>query len=213
MVSVYKWDDKGQRTGEFSLEDQVFGARIKTVTVGDAVIRQLANRRRAHANTKDRTEIRGGGRKPWRQKGTGRARAGSIRSPVWRGGAVAMGPRGEANFVKDMPRKARRAALRSILSSKARNGLLSVISAINLEKPKTQLVVDLVGTILKNMEAPNDKILFVLPGRDENFERSVRNIPTVKALLCGNLNPHDLLYYDRLVLFEGAVPKITEVLA
>jgi len=124
-----------------------------------------------------------------------------------------MGPRGEANFVKDMPRKARRAALRSILSSKARNGLLSVISAINLEKPKTQLVVDLVGTILKNMEAPNDKILFVLPGRDENFERSVRNIPTVKALLCGNLNPHDLLYYDRLVLFEGAVPKITEVLA
>src|SRR4030088_903830 len=108
MVNVNKWDDKGNKAGEFGLEDKVFGARIKTVTVADAVLRQLANRRRALANTKDRTEIRGGGRKPWRQKGPGRARVGSIRSPLWRGGAVAHGPRGEVNYKQDMPRKARR---------------------------------------------------------------------------------------------------------
>ena len=209
MVTVNKWDEKGQKAGEISLEDSVFAARIKPVTVGDSLVRQLANRRRARANTKDRSEIRGGGRKPWRQKGTGRARVGSIRSPVWRGGAVAMGPRGEMNYQQDMPKKARRAAIRSILSSKVRGKALSVIAAVRLESPKTKTVVDLI----ESMQLAGRKVLFILPERDQNFERSVRNLPTAKALLCTNLNPHDLLYYDNLVLFEGAVKKIMEVLS
>src|SRR5436853_6218224 len=106
MVTVSKLDEKGNQSGSFGLEDAVFKARVSVVTVGDALLRQLSNRRKAHANTKDRTEVRGGGRKPWRQKGTGRARAGSIRSPLWKGGAVAMGPRGEMNYKLDMPTQA-----------------------------------------------------------------------------------------------------------
>jgi large subunit ribosomal protein L4 len=209
MVTVKKLDEKGNQAGSFGLEDAVFGARIKVQTVGDALIRQLSNKRKAHANTKDRTEIRGGGRKPWRQKGTGRARAGSVRSPLWKGGAVAMGPRGEANFVKDMPKKARRAAVRSLLSSKARKEQVLVMAPLALSAPKTKAIVD----ILKNMDVGAQKVLFVLPARDVNFEKSVRNIPAAKALLAANLNPHDLLNYDRVVLFEGAVQKITEVLS
>lgn len=209
MVTVKKLDEKGNQAGSFGLEDAVFGARVRVVTVGDALIRQLSNKRKAHANTKDRTEIRGGGRKPWRQKGTGRARAGSVRSPLWKGGAVAMGPRGEANYVKDMPKKARRAAVRSLLSSKARKELVSVMAPLNLSAPKTKTVID----ILKNMDLGSQRVLFVLPARDVNFEKSVRNIPAAKALLAANLNPHDLMNYDRVVLFEGAVQKITEVLS
>ena len=209
MVTVNKLDEKGNQSGSFGLEDAVFATRVRVVTVGDALLRQLSNKRKAHANTKDRTEVHGGGRKPWRQKGTGRARAGSIRSPLWRGGAVAMGPRGEANYVKDMPKKARRAAMKSLLTSKTRKGLVSVMAPLALTAPKTKTVID----ILKNMELGSQKVLFVLADRDVNFEKSVRNIPAAKALLASNLNPHDLLNYDRLVLFEGAVQKITEGLA
>lgn len=209
MVTVNKLDEKGNQSGSFGLEDAVFGARVRVVTVGDALVRQLANKRKAHANTKDRTEIHGGGRKPWRQKGTGRARAGSIRSPLWKGGAVAMGPRGEANYTKDMPRKARRAAIKSLLSSKTRKGLVSVMASLVLTAPRTKSVIE----ILKNMDLGSQKVLFVLADRDVNFEKSVRNIPAAKALLASNLNPHDLLNFDRVVLFEGAVQKITEGLA
>jgi large subunit ribosomal protein L4 len=209
MVTVNKLDEKGKQSGSFGLEDAVFGGRISVVTVGDALIRQLANKRKAHANTKDRTEIHGGGRKPWRQKGTGRARAGSIRSPLWKGGAVAMGPRGEANYVKEMPKKQRRVAIRSLLTSKTRKGKVSVMAPVALTAPKTKTIVE----ILKNMELGTEKVLFVLADRDVNFEKSVRNIPAARAILHSNLNPHDLLNYDRVVLFEGAVQKVTEGLA
>lgn len=209
MVTVNKLDEKGNQSGSFGLEDAVFGTRVRVVTVGDALVRQLSNKRKAHANTKDRTEVHGGGRKPWRQKGTGRARAGSIRSPLWKGGAVAMGPRGEANYTKDMPKKARRAAIKSLLTSKTRKGQISVMAPVALTAPRTKAIIE----ILKNMDLGSQRVLFVMADRDVNFEKSVRNIPAAKALLCTNLNPHDLLNYDRVVLFEGAVPKITEVLA
>ena len=198
MVTVNKLDEKGNQSGSFGLEDAVFGGRVSVVTVGDALVRQLANKRKAHANTKDRTEVTGGGRKPWRQKGTGRARAGSIRSPLWKGGAVAMGPRGEANYTKDMPKKARRVAIRSLLTSKTRKGLVSVMAAVTLATPKTKSVIE----ILKNMDLGA-----------QNGGRVYFQIPAAKALLASNLNPHDLLNYDRVVLFEGAVQKITEGLA
>jgi large subunit ribosomal protein L4 len=208
MVNVSKWDEKGNKAGEVGLDDAIFAGRINTNLVGDAVIRQLSNRRRALANTKDRTEVRGGGRKPWRQKGTGRARAGSIRSPLWRGGAVAMGPSGAANYKLDMPRKARRASIRSILSDKVRHGQVSVLAPLTLEKPHTKTLVELIS----KMEFGESRVLFVLPQRDANFEKSVRNIPTAKALLCSNLNPHDLLHFEKLVIVEGALAKIAEVL-
>jgi large subunit ribosomal protein L4 len=209
MVNVNRYDGEGKPSGSFGLESAVWESRIKTVTVADALVRQLANRRRALPKTKDRSAIRGGGRKPWRQKGTGRARAGSIRSPLWRGGAVAMGPRGETNHTKDMPRKARRAALRALLTSKTREGLVSVMARPALEKPKTARVVEILG----NMELAGKKVLFVLPQRDDAFERSVRNLPAAKALIAANLNPHDLMAYERLVVFEDAVARITEVLS
>lgn len=208
MASVTKYDSKGASSGQFNLEDGVFGDRIKVVTAQEALLRQLSNRRRALAKAKDRSEVRGGGKKPWRQKGTGRARAGSSRSPLWVGGGVAMGPRGNANYTLDMPRKARRAAIRSLLTKRTRGGDIAVIADVALERPKTKSIVEL----LTKMELGGKKVLFVIPQRDYNFECSVRNLPNVKALIYSNLNPHDLMFHDKVVVFEGAVSKLTEKL-
>ncbi len=208
MVSVKKFDPTGAVAGECELKDEVFASRIKTQAVYESVLRQLANKRRANPKTKTRSEVRGGGRKPWRQKGTGRARAGSIRSPLWRTGGVAMGPDG-ANHKQSLPRKVRRAALRSILTDKVRQGALSVIDPVNLEVPKTKSVIEL----LSKMEASTGKTLFILAERDAVFERSARNIPGVKTLHIATINPHDLLKHERVVLFEDAARKIEEVFA
>lgn len=208
MAKVAKYDGAGRHQGEFELADAVFSTRIHEQAVHEAVLMQLANRRSAHADTKGVGDIPGGSAKPWRQKGTGRARIGSLRSPLRRGGGVTLGPDGNANYVLRLPRKVRRAALRSILTDATRNGRLAVLTDVTYEAPKTKRAVELMASL----QAAGTKVLFVLPGRNENFEKSVRNIPRVKALLWSNLNPHDLLNHDRIVVFETAVPKIVEVL-
>ncbi|MBI4871818.1 MAG: 50S ribosomal protein L4 [Candidatus Riflebacteria bacterium] len=208
MATVTKYDASGARAGEIALGDAVFAARIMPQSVYESVLRQLANRRHANPTTKDRAEVRGGGRKPWKQKGTGRARAGSTRSPLWRTGGVAMGPDGR-NYQQSLPRKVRRAALRSILTDKVRQGKLGVISPVVLEAPRTRKVVEL----LEKLEVGQARTLFVLAERNDNFQKSVRNLTTAKALVLSCINAHDLLNYERIFLFEDAAKKIEEVFA
>ena len=166
---------------------------------------QLSNKRRSNASTKTRSEVAGGGRKPWKQKGTGRARAGSTSSPVWVGGGVAHGPTGK-NHTKKMPKKVRRLALRSILTDKARGGGLIVIEDLTLESKRTKDAV----AIIKNLGGA-DKVLFIEAERVEGLELSTRNIPGVKTLIYKNLNPHDLINHSTVVVLESALSKIEEV--
>lgn len=209
MAKALKFDAEGRKAGEVDLDPRVFEARILEQAVFESVLRQLANKRRARPKTKTRSEVRGGGRKPWRQKGTGRARAGSTRSGLWRGGGIILGPDGRQNHTYGLPKKVRRGALRSILTQRARTGQVKVLEAPTYEAPKTKQIVSL----LANMELTEAKVLFIMDEREPNFERSVRNLPHAKALPAGLLNPHDLLKYQELVFFEKAVPTVVEVLA
>ena len=208
MATVKKYDATGAAAGEISLGDSVFAARIQIQSVQEAVLRQLANKRRANPTTLDRAEVRGGGKKPWKQKGTGRARAGSTRSPLWRTGGVAMGPDGHNHYM-GLPRKVRRAALRSILTDKLRQGKLGVISPVVWAAPKTKMAVEL----LQKLEVGEAKTLFVLAERNDVFQRSMRNLPQAKAVIFSCINAHDLLKYERVFLFEDAAKKIEEVFA
>jgi len=170
------------------------------------VIMQLANRRSGSASTKSKGFVSGGGKKPWRQKGTGRARAGSIRSPIWVGGGTVFGPQ-PRDYSYRMPRKARREALLSALSLKNRDGKIIVIDKFELDEPKTKLMVKALA------ELKVDSALIVIAQSDVKIERSARNLPTVKVLRVDGLNVYDLLRYNHLVLTEGALKLLEERLA
>jgi len=208
MLKLNKFDAAGKQAGEIEVNDSVFAAPIKKQAVHEALLRQLSNKRCAHAKTRGRSDLSGGSAKPWRQKGTGRARIGSLRSPLRRGGAVTFGPDGRDNFKMRLPRKVRRAALRSLLTAAVKDGRLAIIDDLRYEVPKTKNAISLLG----QLEFDGQKVLFVIPERNENFEKSVRNIPKVKAILWSNLNPHDLLNFEQILMFEGAIAKVVEVL-
>lgn len=208
MADVKLFQADGKEGGKTALPDTVFGAYMRVQTVQRYLLRQLGNARRANPRTLTKGDVSGTGKKPFRQKGTGRARQGSLRNPHNPGGGVAHGPDGR-KYTTSMNRKERRRALSSLLSSRVRKEQISVLKPLRLEAPRTRRVVELV----KNMGFEGQKVLFVTDSRDENFERSVRNIPTCKSLLYSNLNPHDLLRFDQIVLFEGAVEKIVAQIA
>jgi large subunit ribosomal protein L4 len=172
-----------------------------------ALIRQLANGRQGTASTKTRSEVRGGGRKPWRQKGTGRARQGSTRAPHWEGGGVVFGPH-PRSFRIDMPRKQRRLALRSALSTKAQDGGLLVLESFELEAPKTKAVADLI----RGVDSPR-RVLVVLGSHNEMFEKSARNIPEVRLTLAGNLSVRDIIGADTVIVTRDAIEHIEEAFA
>ena len=203
-MEVLKYDKTGKESGKQQLNPAVFDVEVNYEAVKEYLLLQLSNKRRSNASTKTRSEVAGGGRKPWKQKGTGRARAGSTSSPVWVGGGVAHGPTGK-NHTKKMPKKVRRLALRSILTDKARGGGLVVIEDISLESKRTKDAV----TIINNLGA--DKVLFIEPERVEGLELSTRNIPGVKTLIYKNINPHDLINHSKVVVLESALAKIEEV--
>lgn len=207
MPRVAVYDITGAQTGEIELSDTVFGVEMNTSLVHQAVVRQLANQRLGTAATKTRGMVRGGGRKPWRQKGTGRARAGTIRSPLWVGGGTVFGPH-PRSYAQAMPRKARRLAIKCALSAKVRDNELIVVENLALAEAKTKKMVE----ALRNLKAA-DKALIILPQRDDTVERSARNIPGVKTITTLGLNVHDILKHDSLVLTKAAVAKIEEVLA
>lgn len=206
MPKVKLYNIAGQETGEIELNDSVFGVDYNEAVIHQAVVRQMANERLGTHATKTRGLVRGGGKKPWKQKGTGRARVGSIRSPLWVGGGTVFGPTPRSH-AKDMPRKARQLAVKSALSEKLRANELIVIDAIDFEAPKTKNVVKM-GSLHLHSEG---KALIVDGAR--NTVLSARNIPGVKAYAPSGLNIYDIVNTDKLFLTQEAVKKIEEVLA
>jgi large subunit ribosomal protein L4 len=204
-VDVLNMD--GERVGELELNPVIFDAEIKEHLLYDVVKMLQANQRRGTAATKDRSEVRGGGRKPWRQKGTGRARHGSIRSPIWRGGGVTFGPK-PRSFKYHLPKKMRRAALYSALTSKVKQDQLTVLDSLQLAEPKTRQVVRL----MNNLNV-GGKTLVVTAGPDADVYRSSRNIPGIKSVLANQINVLDIINYDRLIMTKDAVAVVEEVFA
>jgi large subunit ribosomal protein L4 len=196
-------DMTGNQTGQIEVSDAVFGAPVNKPLMHQALVRQLSNARLGTHKTKSRGEVRGGGRKPWKQKGTGRARQGSTRASQWVGGGVAFGPT-PRTYVKAMPKKMHRAALRSALSVKAEAGQIVVLDGLNLSEAKTKHAV----TLFKALGVDAQNVLFVVADRTDNVDRSVRNLPTVKLLQPTYLNVRDLLGYDVLVMAKDAVEVV-----
>jgi len=206
MAQANVVDQTGAVTGTLDLAPEVFEVTVNESVMHQALLRQLANGRQGTHDTKNRSEVRGGGRKPYRQKGTGRARQGSIRAVQWRGGGIIFGPT-PRSYEQDMPRKQRRLALRSALSAKAEAGELTVLEGFELETPQTRAVADL----LTALEA-GKRVLLVLGSHNEVLERSARNIPYVQVILASNLNVRDLLVAETVLITRDAVEHVTEVL-
>jgi large subunit ribosomal protein L4 len=185
------------------LNEAIFGVKSRPHLLHQAVVMQLANRRAGSASTKSKGLVRGGGKKPWRQKGTGRARAGSIRSPLWVGGGTVFGPQ-PRDYSYRMPRTARREALLSALSTKKREDKLIVVDKIELDRPKTKQMVEALAALKV------ESALIVIPRADANIERAARNLPRVKVLRVEGLNVYDLLRYEHLILTESALKALEE---
>jgi large subunit ribosomal protein L4 len=197
---------QGEQVSEAELRDDIFGVAVNTALMHQALVRQLANARLGTHKTKTRGEVRGGGRKPWRQKGTGRARQGSIRSPQWRGGGTVFGPT-PRSYKQKMPRKMRRQALRSALTVKASDAQVMVLDAFDMSEPKTKEVLG----ILQNLGV-DSSALILLPQRDEVILRSVRNLPKVRTLVAQYLNVRDLLKYDYILMPLASLEVIEGIL-
>ncbi len=197
---------KGEKVGSLALSDAVFGAPVNESVLHDVTVAHLANRRQGTVNTKTRAFVSGGGRKPWRQKGTGRARQGSIRSPQWVGGGTVFGPHPK-EYDYRLPRKVRQQAIRSALSAKVEAEKLVVVDTLALDGPKTKSMVE----VLSNLHLSDDKALIVLTDSNPNVVLSARNLPGVKTLHTSGLNVLDLLHHDALVLTRDAVARVEEV--
>jgi large subunit ribosomal protein L4 len=206
-VSATVYDRDGKESGQLDLPEEIFNAPINTAVLHQAVKRQQANDRQGTAQTKTRGDVSGGGRKPWKQKGTGRARQGSTRAPQWRHGGVVFGPHPHS-YEEKMPRKQRRLALRVALSVKSQEGALRVVEEIVLEVPKTSMVANLFDQL-----GAGARTLFVIPEHDLMLEKSTRNLAGVKTILATNLNPTDVLIADTLVFTRTALSQIEEWLS
>jgi large subunit ribosomal protein L4 len=200
-------DVQGQVIRQTDLPETVFAAEVKEPLLQEVVRYQLAKRRQGTAHTKNRSAVRGGGTKPWRQKGTGRARAGSRRSPLWRGGGTVFGPM-PRSYAYSMPKKKRRIALCSALSLKVRENSFRVIERFDILQPKTRVVVQMVKCFTEH-----HKVLLLVAEPNESLHLSARNIPDVKVLPVAGLNVYDLLHYTTVICAEEAIEKIVGRLA
>jgi large subunit ribosomal protein L4 len=207
MPKVALYNQNGQNVGEIELNDAVFGIEPNKHVLFEAVVMQRAAMRQGTSKVKNRSEVSGGGRKPWRQKGTGRARQGSIRSPQWRGGGTVFGPVPRSYSYK-LPKKVRRLAIKSALSSKVQENNILVLEALTFEAPKTKEMV----AVLKNLSVDR-KALIVTADINETVALSARNIPGVTVVSAAGLNVLDVLNHDKLVITKDAVEKVEEVLA
>jgi large subunit ribosomal protein L4 len=204
-MSISVYSKTKEKISEIDLDTRIFDSEVKGHLIHDVVRMQMARKRSGSASTKTRSMVRGGSSKPWRQKGTGRARAGTIRSPLWRGGGVVFGP-SPRKYDVAVPKKVRKGALRSALSLKNKEGKFWVLKELEFEEIKTKRFVE----FLKAFEF--DNVLVVLDKENINVERSARNIPGIKVLRVEGLNVYDILNHDHLVLVEEAVQRIQEVL-
>ena len=207
MPSIPLYDKTGKTVGNVELSDELFAAPVNTAVLHQVVTAQLAARRTGTHDTKTRGEIRGGGKKPYRQKGTGRARQGTRTAPHYRGGGAVFGPH-PRSYEQRLPRKMKRLALRGALTAKLGDEAIKVIDAFGLEAIKTR---DLAG-VLGALEA-HGRVLVVTPGRDERLELSARNLPTVEILLADSLNVVDLLKADVVLIEQPALARMEEVYA
>ncbi|MBW4636775.1 MAG: 50S ribosomal protein L4 [Gloeocapsa sp. UFS-A4-WI-NPMV-4B04] len=207
MVECVVRNWQGEEVGQTTLDLKVASEKSAAHIVHRALVRQLANARQGNASTKTRAEVRGGGRKPWRQKGTGRARAGSIRSPLWRGGGVIFGPK-PRDYETKMNRKERRLALRTVLFSRSEDLIVVEDFASQLERPKTK---ELIAAIARWGVEPRAKVLLILPEQAETIYLSARNVANLKLLPANQLNIYDLLNADKIVTTPAALDKIQEV--
>ena len=207
MANVSVYNMEGKEVGTIELNDAVFGVEVNEHLVHMAVVQQLANNRQGTQKAKTRAEVSGGGRKPWRQKGTGHARQGSTRSPQWTGGGVVFAPV-PRDYSFKMNKKEKRAALKSALSDKVANGKLVVVDALTFEAPKTKEF----AKVMANLNV-NEKALVVLNNNDANVVLSAKNIPTVKTGLTNTINVYDIVNAKTLVLTQDAVKTIEEVYA
>lgn len=206
MPKASLFNQEGSKVGEVDLNDAIFGIEPNNHVLFEAIIMQRASLRQGTAKVKTRSEVRGGGRKPWRQKGTGRARQGSIRSPQWRGGGTVFGPAPRSYSYK-LPKKMRRLAIKSALSAKAQEENVLVVEALSFDAPKTKEFVK----VLNNLPV-GKKALFVTESTEENVALSARNIPGVTVIDADNLNVLDVVGHNSLVLTKAAVEKVEEVL-
>ncbi|HHP9969717.1 TPA: 50S ribosomal protein L4 [Listeria monocytogenes] len=204
-LSLLKQD--GTNAGEITLNDTVFGIEPNEKVVVDVILSQRASLRQGTHKVKNRSEVRGGGRKPWRQKGTGRARQGSIRSPQWRGGGVVFGPT-PRSYAYKLPKKVRRLAIKSILSSKVNEEKLVVLEGLTFDAPKTKEF----AAFLKNISV-DTKALIVVAGESENVELSARNLQGITVIPAESMSVLEVAKHDKLIITKAAVEKVEEVLA
>jgi len=202
-VDIYNIDK--EKVSQVELDKTIFGCEVKPHLLYEAVKMQLANRRRGTASTKNRSKVRGGGAKPWRQKGTGRARAGTIRSPLWTGGGVAFGPL-PRDYSYKLNKKAKKSALRSALSTKLMENKVLILDSFNLPEIKTKTFVAIVNHLaIKNA--------LIIDNSNITLEKSARNVPFVKVLRPEGLNVYDILKHDKLVITQPCLEKITKSLS
>ena len=206
MANVSVYNIEGKEVGSIELNDAVFGVEVNEHLVHMAVVNQLANNRQGTQSAKTRSEVSGGGRKPWRQKGTGHARQGSTRVPQWTGGGVVFAPK-PRDYSFKMNKKEKRIALLSALSSKVADNKIVVLDAFNLDEVKTKKFAE----VMSNLKV--DKALVVIEGENKNVVLSGRNIPTVKVSATNEINTYDVLKYETLVVTKAAVEKLEEVYA
>ena len=207
MPKIDVYNIEGKKVSDIELADSVFGIEPNEKIVHSVLVNYMANQRQGTSNTKTRAEVSGGGRKPWKQKGTGRARQGSIRSPQWFKGGIALGPK-PRDYSYRVNKKERRLAVRSVLSSKVLENNLVVVDSMNFDAIKTKNMV----SALNNLKVEG-KTLMVLPEKNENVQKSARNIEGVKTSLVNTINVYDLLKYNKLVLTVDAVKSLEEVYA
>lgn len=199
-------DVKGNVVGDVELSEGIFGIEPNEYVVHEVVVALLANRRQGTRSAKTRSEVRGGGRKPWRQKGTGRARAGTIRSPLWKGGGVVFAPKSR-DYSKKVNKKVKALAMKSVFSAKAQENEIRVLNQLIMDVPKTKEMI----AVLNNINA--QKALIVLPENNEAVIRSANNIPKIATTTVNELNVYDMLKYDVLIMTREALEKIEEVYA
>ena len=206
MATVALYNMEGVKTGSMEVSDAVFAAEVNKSVLHQVVVNYLVNQRQGTQSTKTRTEVRGGGAKPWRQKGTGRARQGSIRAPQWTGGGVALGPK-PRSYRFSVNKKVKRIALRSALSAKYADYKVFVVDGLEVDEIKTAKIV----ALLKGLEV--SKALIVTADADEKVYKSARNIKNVTPTHVGTLNTYDVLKHDAFIVSKDAIAKIEEVLA
>ena len=207
MPKVDLYNMKGEVVGDIQLSDNVFGVEINELALHTVVVNQLANKRQGTQSTKTKSEVRGGGKKPWRQKGTGRARQGSIRSAQWIKGGIVLGPK-PRSYKYTLPKKLKRIALKSALTSKVSGNEILVLDAITLDAIKTKSMVSVLNSLKIDSSA-----LIVIDSSNENVIKSAKNIPGVKTAFVNTINVFDILKYDKFIITKDVVEKVEEVYA